>query len=183
MNEEKTNTLTAQIEALLFAYGEALEIKRMAKILGQGEAETESALRELHSQLGGSGRGLTLIFTDGKVQLATKPEFQGLLQNIVKEELNEALTPAALETLSIIAYSGPLPRSIIDYVRGVNSSFILRALLLRGLVNRKPDPGRGNAYVYSASFDLLRHLGITKTEDLPEYQKFRGIVEKLTANP
>lgn len=182
MNEAKVKALIPRIEALLFIFGEAMEIKRLAKILSVNEDEIESAVREFQAKLNDSGSGLTLISAEGNVQLATKPEFQSLLQTIIKDELNEALTPAALETLSIIAYSGPLPRSIIDYIRGVNSSFILRTLLLRGLIGRKSDPARANAYVYSASFDLLRHLGITKAEDLPEYQKFRGIVEKLSAN-
>ncbi len=175
------NNLTAQLEALLFIYGEQVEVKKIAKILKQEVAEVEQALTALKEKLVSGDRGLSLIFSDSKVQLTTKPEFSRLFEDLIKDELTEALTPAALETLSIIAYGGPLSRSIIDYIRGVNSTFILRALLIRGLIERHSDPKRPNAYIYSPSFELLRHLGLSTTKDLPEYNKFREIVTKLMA--
>ena len=184
MNEN----LLAKLEALLFIYGEPLTLKRIHKILNRGRAGsapavTETAVNEaltaLSEGLKKDDRGLTLILSHEEAQLVTKPEFTELLGEVVKEELNEALTPAALETLAVILYSGPLTRSIIDYIRGVNSTFILRSLLLRGLIDRAPDPERPNTYVYKPSFNLLKHLGISRIEDLPEYQRFKEIVDKL----
>ena len=99
-----------------------------------------------------------------------------LLEEITKQEFTEALTPASLETLSIVMYSGPISRADIEYIRGVNSSFTLRALLMRGLAERETDPKRGNAYLYKASFELLRHLGLSKNEDLPDYPKYKDLV-------
>jgi len=101
------------------------------------------------------------------------------MEEFIKDEFREDLTPASLETLSLISYLGPVSRAQIDYYRGVNSSFILRSLLMRGLVERYNDPQRANVYLYQASFDLLKYLGISRVEDLPEYEKFRTMNNKL----
>jgi len=169
----KQNNLTGAIEAILFVYGEPLEIKRIAKILKVEESVIAASLKELEQEYLSENKGLALIVNNGRVQLATKPEFTSLLENFVKEEFKENLTPASLETLSLIAYLGPLSRAQIDYYRGVNSSFILRSLLIRGLIERFSDPKRPNTYLYQASFDLLKYLGISKVEELPEYLKFK----------
>lgn len=179
--EENINNkkLSAELEALLFIYGEPLEIKKLTKILNIKESELQEALLLLETDLNREERGLSLIQDKNKIQLATKPEFAKLLESITKQEFTELLTPAALETLSIVTYAGPITRADIEYIRGVNSSFILRSLLMRGLVEREADLKRSNAYVYKASFDLLRHLGLSKIEDLPDYQKYKEIVLNL----
>lgn len=181
--EENTKNITAKVEALLFVYGEELEVKKIAKMLSKSgekvsETEVKGAISELQKKYSESG-GLNLLFSDSpagqKVQLVTKPEFASLMEDFIKDEFKEDLTPASLETLSLIAYLGPVSRAQIDYYRGVNSSFILRNLLMRGLVERYNDPQRANVYFYRASFDLLKYLGISKIEDLPEYDKFKVI--------
>ena len=171
--------LLAELEAILFIHGEALTIKKLAQITGAPEVEIKPALDQLVEKYSAAYRGLKLIFSGDRVQLATKPEFSKLLEKLLKEELNEALTPATLETLAIIAYAGPIARSLIDYVRGVNSTFILRTLLLRGLIERTIDPIKANVYLYRPSFDCIKYLGVSKVEDLPEYQRFREVIEKL----
>jgi len=178
--------LIGALEALLFTYGEPMEVIRIAKILSSNDsAETLTAETifelgaTLADELANEGRGLALLRDGEKLQLVTKPEMKPIIEGIIKEELVEALTPAALETIAIIAYAGTAPRSTVDYIRGVNSSFIIRNLLLRGLLERIPDPKRANAYLYQPSFDLLRHLGISKREDLPNFAKFQGLVAQL----
>jgi segregation and condensation protein B len=173
------NTIISKLEALLFIYGEPIETKKLAKILDEKEADVTVGLEELEKELVRSERGLMLLKDKGNVQLVTKPEFSKLLEEITKQEFTEALTPAALETLSIIAYAGPITRADVEYIRGVNSSFTIRALLMRGLIEREVDPKRSNAYVYSTSFELLRHLGLSKNEDLPEYKKYKDLVSML----
>lgn len=177
--EDNKNNLTARLEALLFIYGEPMDIKNLGKILDLKESEVKEGLMALEEELKRSERGLSLLQDKNRVQLVTKPEFSKILEEITKQEFTEELTPAALETLSIITYAGPIPRADIEFIRGVNSSFTLRALLLRGLVERQIDPKRSNAYVYSASFDLLRHLGLSQNSDLPEYSKYKSLVEQL----
>lgn len=170
------NNLVSKIEALLFIYGEPIEQKKMAKILNLKEADLAQGISLLEAELIREERGLILIQDKNKLQLVTKPAFSKLLEEVTKQEFTEALTPAALETLSIVMYSGPISRADIEYIRGVNSSFTLRALLMRGLVERDVDSKRSNAYVYKASFELLRHLGLSKNEDLPDYQKYKDLV-------
>lgn len=179
MEDSKNQNITAAIEAVLFAYGEPLGIKKIAKLLKTSEEKVKGGLDELAKDLEQENRGLKLVLNGSEVQLATKPEFISFLENFIKEEFKENLTPASLETLSLIAYFGPISRAQIDYYRGVNSSFILRSLLLRGLVDRRPDPQKSNVYLYETSFDLLKYLGISKVEELPEYEKFRTMKDEL----
>lgn len=173
----------AQLEALLFIYGEPLSIAKIAEILAVKHEEVIVVAKELEASLNSSERGLMIITLGDKIQLATRPEFSSMLETVIKSELKEALTPASLETLSIIAYSGPIARAEIDYIRGVNSSYTLRALSLRGLIDRANDPKRGNAYVYTPSFDLLKHIGVDKVESLPEYEKFRSLAMSIKNSP
>src|SRR3989344_2420895 len=137
----------AALEALLFIHGESLQLKKVAAALGAEKEELREALEVLKRELQSDERGLFLLsdapietifsapdWESKKIQLATKPAFSGILEQFVKEELREDLSPASLEALSLIAYLGPVSRSEIDYIRGVNSSFILRNLALRGLI-------------------------------------------------
>ena len=101
--------------------------------------------------------------------LGTAPELSPTIEKMTKEELMGDLGKATLETLSIILYQGPIVKSRIDYIRGVNSSFILRNLLIRGLIERREHPEDKRTFLYSPTFDLLTHLGISRVEDLPEY--------------
>lgn len=172
---EFEGNLSGAIEAMLFIHGEPMEIKKITKLLNCSEEEVRISLNGLAEDLKNSSRGLFLIFKEDRVQLATKPELAPLVESFVKSEFEESLTPAALETLSLIAYLGPISRAKIDYLRGVNSSYSVRNLLLRGLVERSSDPQRGNVYLYQLSFDLLKHLGISSIKDLPEYQKFKDL--------
>lgn len=173
--------LLSKLEALLFIYGEPIEIKKLARIFSVKEEEVKSGVAALEEELKREERGLTLVEDKGRVQLVTKPEFSKLLEDLTKEEFAEDLTPAALETLSIVSYAGPISRADLEYIRGVNSSFILRALLMRGLIEREIDPKRANAFVYTASFDLLKKLGLSKNSELPEYQKYKDLVKLLYA--
>jgi len=189
MTEEepiKINTYIAQLEALLFVYGEPMKHEKIGTILSAYNNETLSRetiisiCDELSTFLQNDTRGLLLIRDENTVQLNTKPVYAGLFESIVKDELTESLTPAALETLTIIAYIGPIPRSTIDYIRGVNSSFIIRALLVRGLIEKKPHPERGNTFIYASTHELMKHLGIARKEDLPNHEAFQEIANKFS---
>lgn len=171
--------LIPQLEALLFIYGEPMEFKKIAKTLKTTEEEIKTAANLLEEELRGNQRGLFLVRDKEKIQLTTKPDLAGLLETVIKEELNENLTPAALETLSIIAYAGPMTRAELEYIRGVNSTFTVRNLLIRGLIERALDPKRGNVFLYSPSLEFLKHIGVARTGDLPEYEKFKSLIEKM----
>lgn len=168
----------AAIEALLFVYGEPLETKKIAKILGLSAGETKDALAALENSLRSPERGLGLLIHGDKVQLATKLELAGLIGDFVKSDYDENLTPAALETLSLVAYLGPATRAKIDYYRGVNSSFTLRNLLMRGLIEKIPNPENAHTNLYQISFDLLKHLGISSVADLPDFEKMKEMKQQ-----
>src|SRR5207253_1777638 len=102
-----------------------------------------------------ANRGLSLVETESEVALVTRSEVSGLIETLAKEELDRDLGKAGLETLSIILYYGPLARREIDYIRGVNSTFILRNLLVRGLVERVTNEKDQRSFLYKSSLDLL----------------------------
>lgn len=163
----------AACEAILFYYGAPIAVPKLAKLLHVTPKECRDVLAALGEKLTATPeRGLTLLVNGDEVTLATKPELKELLESLMKEEFQESLTPAALETLSLVAYLGPVTRSSVDYVRGVNSSFTLRNLLLRGLIEREPAP-KGGGYIYSASMEFLKHMGLKEVRELPEYEKYR----------
>lgn len=161
-----------KIEALLFYRGDPVKIAEIAKLIKTSEEEVEAALEKLEESL--STRGIRLMRANEAVSLVTAPELGGLMETIAKEEVSRDLGKAGLETLSIVIYLSPVSRSRIDWIRGVNSSFIIRNLLVRGLIERITNPDDSRAYLYRPSFDLLSHLGVTKVEDLPEYEKNRS---------
>ncbi|BCX16174.1 MAG: segregation and condensation protein B [Candidatus Parcubacteria bacterium] len=175
-NFSSNNNLLAALEAFLFLYGEPIEKEKLCKIFGVSLQEIKEALNQLAEETKQEKRGIMLVEKEETYALVTKPQFAPLLEAFVKENLKEELTPAALETLSIIAYFGPISRAQIDYIRGVNSSFTLRNLLIRGLIERKT---KGNFYLYQPSFELLKYLGLSKIEELPNFQKFSEIKNSL----
>ncbi len=161
------------LESLLFAAGHPVSFKKIAEILEMPEPEAEKSLNELADDYIKNGRGLRLVFLDGKVQMVAAPESKETMEKFIKSDLEEDLSPAALETLAIIAYKGPVSRAVIEDLRGVNCSFILRNLAIRGLVEKKNNPAGGRFYVYGISFDFLKRLGLSSAEELPEYHERR----------
>jgi len=171
-------TPESQLEALLFWKGEPMNKKKIETTLGLSFDQLETTLNALEKSL--VARGIRLLRIDNEVELRTAPETSDFITKLAKEDLVHDLGKAGLETLSIILYKGPIKRSEIYYIRGVNSSFIVRNLLVRGLIDRvteKEETGRG--YSYKPTIDLLAHLGIAKIEDLPEYVKVKAELDSF----
>jgi len=163
--------LAKTIESLLFVLGEATSIKRLATLTGASVEDVSKAVEELNAAL--QDRGIRLVFTGDAVSLVTAPESSKEVSEVMKEEFSGDLSKAATETLAIIVYKGPVSRPDVDYIRGVNSSFTLRNLLVRGLVERVPNPGDARSYLYKPSLDLLKYFGISRIEDVPEYERVK----------
>ena len=159
------------IEALLFVLGEPVSKKRLADLSRASLDDVVTALKELEDSLAETGIRLTTV--QDTVGLATAPETSKIVSDVMKEEFSGDLSKAALEALAIIAYRGPLVRSEIDYIRGVNSTFTLRNLLVRGLVERVPNPKDARSYLYQPPMDLLKYFGVSRVEDLPDYVSFK----------
>lgn len=169
-----TLPLEAKIEAILFQQAVPFKIDKLAQVTGVGEEEVGAALDRLTQTL--AGRGTTLVRKDDAVALGTVAAAGELLEQLAREELSADLGKAGLETLTIVLYRGPIPRAEIDWIRGVNSSFILRHLLVRGLVEKIPNPANTRSFLYRPTFEVMSLLGLAKVEDLPDYT---NIVETL----
>ena len=163
-------TPPAAIEALLFASGEPIEKKQLAKILGVKDAELKIALKALIEHL--AGHGVSIIETEKDVEMRTSPEASAIVKKLRESELSRDLGKASLETLSVIAYGTGTTRGEVDWVRGVNSSASLRTLLMRGLIEGREDERDKRRVRYSLTTEALAHLGITRAEDLPRAAEF-----------
>ncbi|MCK5332775.1 SMC-Scp complex subunit ScpB [Candidatus Parcubacteria bacterium] len=163
------------LESLLFISGEPMSFKRLAKITDKNEDEISTNSEILAKKYSEGGGGLRVIIKDNKVQMVTAGENSEFVDKFFKSDIESDLSRVALEVLSVVAYRGPIARSEIEEIRGVNCSFTLRHLTIRGLVERISNPNDARAYLYKISFDFLKKLGIEKVEDLP---KFSDLKEK-----
>jgi segregation and condensation protein B len=159
--------LEHNIEAILLFKNEPVSFKELAKILDIDVPKIKSTVESLRNEY--KERGMVIIEDDDAVSLGTHPDASKIIEKIQKEELSRDLGRAGLETLSIILYKGPVSRREIDYIRGVNSGFIVRNLLVRGLVERSESEAGERSFSYKPTLELLRYLGVTKREELPEF--------------
>lgn len=162
--------LKSIIESVLFSVGEPVKIAKLVKITSATKPELENALMMLGAEYAGANRGLTLLRKEDEVQLATNPENATYVDQIIKSELQESLSTSALEVLSIIAYRGPLTRTDVEAIRGVNCSYTVRNLLMRGLIERVDNPKDNRSFVYKISFDFLKKMGLESVEKLPDFE-------------
>ncbi len=160
------NEKSRQIEALLFTAGEPVTLSELSKLTNTTSADVRTCLEEISQAL--AGHGLSVIITDSEAQLTTSPDVSKFLAAFKQDDADK-LSRAAAETLAIIAYRGPVSRGEIDAIRGVDSRAILRQLQHRSLVLQSHSPETG--YTYDISTDFLAHLGLTKREDLPDFNK------------
>jgi segregation and condensation protein B len=167
--------LEQKIEAILFFKGEPVSRKKLAEILKVGQTEINEGIEKLKENL--KERGIVLIEKENELALGTAPELSKLIENLQKEELNKELSKASLETLSIVLYKNGVSRAEIDYIRGVNSSFTLRALSVRGLVERTVDDKDNRRYIYKPSFELMSFMGVKSVEELPDWESLNNSIQ------
>jgi len=169
-------SLEQKLEGILFYKGTPQKKAALCKLFTVDEAELTEAVVALQTRL--SSGATTLLETDTELQLVLRPAFDELLESIRKEEMKRDIGKAGAETLAIILYKGPVTRPEIDRIRGVNSAFILRNLLVRGLIERTTS---GKTYQFSITPTLLAHLGITNKLELPQYSEVLDQLEKFEA--
>ncbi len=173
-------TLDAKIESLLFYKGEPLSIITLAKMLDVNVAEIQDAVLILEEKL--SDRGIMLIKKEDEITLSTSREMSETIDALRKEELNKDLSKASLETLAVIIYKNGATRSEIDYIRGVSSSFILRNLLVRGLIEKISDPKDARRLIYKPTFELLTFMGVSDVENIPEFKEMHTTLSSEMVN-
>jgi segregation and condensation protein B len=155
----------AGLEALLFIAERPLSRREIGSIAGVDRATVDARLGDLEVSL--AGRGIRLVVSGDRVELATSPDAGPIVARYVGADATR-LSPASLETLAIVAYRQPLTKSVIERIRGVDSEYSLRSLLHRRLVvelGRSDTPGR--PFLYGTGFDFLERFGLTSLEELP----------------
>ncbi len=160
--------LISQLESILFVASKPLNSKMLAKFTGSSEEDVSLALQELGKIR--SGSGIVLLQAGNNFQLATNKDNVELVKNFLNADLREQLTDATLEVLAIIAYRGPISKPEIEAIRGVNSQYSVRALLMRGMIEKVSNPSDGRGFVYQVTTEFLQHLGLQSTNDLPEFE-------------
>lgn len=175
------------IESLIFGSDEPLTIGQLIEILSSPEQtgprirmkeeEIMSTIRELNAEYVRAGRSFRIINVAGGFQFATMPDFAEWLGRLVKEKAKRKLSPATLETLSVVAYKQPVTKPEVEAIRGVNADYAIGKLLERGLitiVGRAATPGR--PLLYGTTQDFLKHFGINDLSELPKPREIEEIM-------
>jgi segregation and condensation protein B len=157
-------------EGLLFVMGdEGLSPEDIAILLEVTEDEGKTLLDNLTKDLEQEVRGLMLKKLGDKYKLTTKPVHKEYYQKLVESEINNTLSQAALETLAIIAYNQPVTRTVVNDIRGVESSSMFRRLINRGFIEetgRSNTPGKPFLYITTNQF--LDYFNLSSLEELPD---------------
>ena len=159
----------AKIEALLFVAGEdGIRVRQLAELLSLPPTGIQQSLEKLaHKYEKDPESSLALIETGGAYRLVTKPQFAEILKEYSKAPINQSLSRAALETLSIIAYKQPITRIEIDAIRGVNSSGALAKLQAFDLIKEDGKKKCWTSNLYVTTDYFLDYMGINHLEELP----------------
>lgn len=167
---EKNMSLKSKIESLLFIAGKPLTTKKIAENIKAKENEVSIALKELQTEYANRQSGVQIFYTGHKWQMGTAGENTKVIENFVKEEFTGELTRPQLETLTVIAYRGPITKQELEIIRGVSCGLILRNLSIRGLTDEEYNTTRKETY-YRISIDFLRYLNLNSTTALPNYEQ------------
>jgi segregation and condensation protein B len=166
MDEDKK---TALVEAILFLESEAMDEEHLASASGLSGDEVREALRRLCVEYESPSRGICPLRSGGGWILAPKVEIWEDLKDRYGRKNESKLSRAAMETLSIIAYSQPVTRAEIEAIRGVSADGMVRYLLARGFIDeegKKDIPGK--PMQYGTTQDFLKYFKLGSIADLPK---------------
>lgn len=174
-----------KIEALLFISTKPLSAKTILSFLKKDDnqvtvTDIENSLKELQLEYN-NNRGMMIVEAGEQYQMVTAPQYAEMMKRFLRDERTGELTQPSLETLTIIAYRGPISKPVIEQIRGVNCSLILRNLLIRDLIVGEE---KENDIFYSVTPNFLQYLGLSSVLDLPEYEKLHTVenLEQFLAN-
>lgn len=164
--------MEAVLEGLLFLVGdEGISLSRLREILDIEDEELNQVIEKLEKEYDKSSRGIKLELLGNKLKLTTKKEHKEYYERLVETD-DTLLSQASLETLAIIAYNAPITRATIDEIRGIDSSYILRKLLLKNLIKdmgRSDAPGR--PILYGVTDEFLDYFGLSSIDELPKLEE------------
>ncbi len=179
--------IKSRIESLLFISAKPMSLTQLVDLLKDDKEKVMKAGDELVEDYKSNQRGIQIIKNGSKYQMVSSPENAQLVQEFIKDETTGELSRPSLETLTIIAYRGPISKAELNQIRGINCALILRNLLIRGLVEVKnlksgnENEDDGHDEMYSVTFDFIRFLGINDVKELPDYEKLsqNDILDKV----
>ncbi len=166
-------SLKSKIESLLFISNHPLSLNKLAELCGATKDEVTKELDILFAEYDAKEKGINIQKISTNYQMITNSENGKLVGDFLKEEVTGELTPASLETLTVIAYRGPITRTELELIRGVNCSIILRNLMMRGLIEEIEDKEQ-MVSKYQITFDFMKHLGINEATQLPDFAKLNS---------
>ncbi len=172
--------LDKKIEALIFYKGEEITFKELSNILEVSEEEIKNGVLNIKEK--NKYSGIKILTTDNSVMFTTGEEIAPIIEKLEKEEYEKELSKASLETLTIILYRGPIKKSMVDYIRGANSQFTLRNLLIKGLIEKETDPKDERSYLYKPTIELLRYMNISNIKELQEYKEINEKIDSFIKN-
>jgi len=160
--------LLPHVEAALFVAGEPIAARRLAELLGEEPAPVAQALQRLKERYSGPGSGVHLVEIAGGWRMLTSPVCAEAVAAVSGRKAQDRLSPAALETLAIIAYKQPVSRAEIERIRGVAVGPVVRHLLELDLVRVSGrEEGIGRALLYGTTRLFLDRFGLSSIKDLP----------------
>ena len=171
----ETGVLKRSLEALLFVASEALSIERLAKLTGAEHVEIASTLADIGDEY--AERGLVLREIAGGYRFATSPAARQAVEAYLMPARTN-LSPAAMESLAIVAYLQPCTRAEIEAVRGVNVDSVVGTLVDRRFIaeaGRREVAGRPMEYQTTAEF--LESFGLRSLAELPPVDLEQGALE------
>ena len=158
------------IEGLLYVQGDlGLTIEQVSEVLEITEEEAKQLILSLKQDYINEDRGLRINYLGNCFKLTTKVEHKEYYQKLLDNPKNNTLSNQALETLAIIAYNEPITRIEIDEMRGVDSVYVIRRLLAKGLIKesgRSEKPG--HPILYKTTDEFLDYFGLSSKEELPK---------------
>lgn len=166
--EQQISKVKANIEAILFAMGDAVELSAIAACVGHDEDTTRKIIHSMMDEYETEERGIKIIELEGSFQMCTKAEMYDALIKIAHVPKKHVLTDVLLETLSIIAYKQPITKQEIEAIRGVKTDHAVNKLVEYNLVcevGRLDAPGR--PILFGTTEDFLRYFGIQSLDNLP----------------
>jgi segregation and condensation protein B len=174
--EEYETTLETVIEAVLFASDEPLTPKRLVDIAEAGSVkQTRQCIRALNKKYKLGGFSFRVEKIAGGYQMMTLPAFNPWLGKLIKVRTDNKLSPAALETLAVVAYKQPIIRADVEAIRGVASGEVIRNLMYKGLVKIV---GRaeilGRPMLYGTTKKFLDTFGLNTLKDLPKVDELKN---------
>jgi segregation and condensation protein B len=161
------------LEAALFAASRPLTLEEMATLEPEsGEAGAGAALAELAAAYAGDDHGVELREIGGGWQFLTRGEYAAAIERAQFALRPRRLSPAALETLAVIAYRQPVGRVEVDEIRGVDSGAVIDKLVERGLVEvASRGEGMGRPLLYGTTPQFMEILGLKSLDQLPRLEE------------